>query len=611
MSNGRRVAFVRTGIDLGADRYDRRIWLADGDGRARLLTAGPDDSLPAWSPGGDRLAFARTVDGTTRVAVIRADGGESITVAEFPLGVREVTWSPDGARLAVVAVTWFGDWEGLDDDERERRPRSLTRLPYRSDGQGWTNDRRAHIWLLDPDGAGEPECLTPGDHDEKAIEWSPDGSRIAFISDRDERRALTPGTDAWEVAVASGETTRAVPQRGNWHRIGYRPDGTLHLAGRPDVVWPGVLGLHRREADGTLTELTGGLDRNVVVAIGGAHPIRWDGDDCLVQYEDSGRLGVIAVSPSGEVRHRVSGDRVVSGFDIADGRLAYTASDPVSPASLFWAGSGERAVTEPGADLEVVAPDHFRTDSDGIEIDVWVYLPAGGGPVPVILDIHGGPAGQYGFEFFDEFQVLVGAGFGVVACNPRGSAGRGEEFLRAVVGEGWGVVDHRDVLAALDAALDRYPRLDAERQGVMGGSYGGFLTAWLVARESRFSSAVVERALLNWSSFAGTSDIAAQFPSNYTDADYPGGWDRWWEASPLASAHRITTPTLIIHSEDDFRCPIEQAEQLFTALLRNGTTVEMLRFPGEGHELSRSGTPRHRLERFDAILGWHRRHLIE
>ncbi len=247
--------------------------------------------------------------------------------------------------------------------------------------------------------------------------------------------------------------------------------------------------------------------------------------------------------------------------------------------------------------------------SDGWEIDAWVYLPPGSEPVPTLLNIHGGPASQYGFGFFDEFQVYVGAGFGVIACNPRGSAGKGREFLTAVVGDGWGRVDLADVLAVVEAAVERFPRIDPERLGVMGGSYGGFLTAWVTAHDTRFRSAVVERALLSFPSFWGTSDIGPTFTPNYTEADYPDGWPVWFEHSPIAHAHRVRTPTLILHSENDFRSPIEQAEQYFVALLRNGTPVEFLRFPEEGHEMSRSGKPRHRRERFEAIIDWHRRHL--
>jgi dipeptidyl aminopeptidase/acylaminoacyl peptidase len=224
----------------------------------------------------------------------------------------------------------------------------------------------------------------------------------------------------------------------------------------------------------------------------------------------------------------------------------------------------------------------------------------------VLLNIHGGPATQYGFGFFDEFQVYAGAGFAVVACNPRGSSGRGLEFARAVRADGWGTVDLFDVTAALESALERFPQLDPERIGIMGGSYGGFMTAWTTAKDKRYKSAIVERALTSFPSFNGTSDIAPQFGLNYlgTRELLPN-----WEKSPLAFASDIMTPTLIIHSEDDYRCPIEQGEQLLLALWMNGVDAEMLRFPGEGHELSRSGKPKHRLERFQAILDWHNRYL--
>jgi dipeptidyl aminopeptidase/acylaminoacyl peptidase len=395
--------------------------------------------------------------------------------------------------------------------------------------------------------------------------------------------------------------------------VSYRADGALHLLGRPDTDFPLDFHLQRREADGSLTSLTGHLDRGSVSLSAGPAFIRWQGDDAVVGLEDSGRFGVIRVSPDGEIAKVVSGDCVVTGLDVMGDRLVYTAANPDRPSELYsrQGDAEETRLTDLNPeDLGLVIPDHFVVSSDGHEMDVWVLLPDGEEKVPLLLNIHGGPASQYGFGFFDEFQIFATAGYGVVACNPRGSSGRGNDFLRAVMGDGWGVVDMADIDTAVRAALERHPRLDPDRLGIMGGSYGGFLTAWAIAKEpERWKSAVVERALVNWASFAGTSDIGGAFPYMYTRAEWPQAWETWWQMSPLAYADQVKTPTLVLHSENDFRCPIEQGEQFFMALLRNGTPTEMVRFPGESHELSRSGKPRHRKERFEAILDWHARHL--
>jgi dipeptidyl aminopeptidase/acylaminoacyl peptidase len=537
------------------------------------------------------------------VAVLPTGGGEAEVVTAFDLGVESLEWSPDGTRIAVVAVTWAEGWGGLDDDERGRRPRRITSVPYRFDGKGWTHDRCRHLWLVDPSGGSDPVCLTPGDFDVSGFAWAPDGQGLAVISDRDPRQGLVAGTDVWELTL-EGTMLPAVA-RGDWVGVSYRPDGVLHLVGNADAGYPNLSIVYRRESDGSLTDLTGSLDRGVTALGTPVRPV-WDDTTCLVTLEDSGSVGVIAVDEAGAVQHVVEGLRVVTGFDISDGVLAFTAGAVSDPGGLFV--DGDR-IGPPPIDLGLVEADHFRVESGGVEVDVWVYLPDGDGSVPVLLNIHGGPASQYGFGFFDEFQVYQGAGYGVVACNPRGSSGRGRDFVEAVTGDGWGVVDVADVMAALDGALARHPRLDAARLGIMGGSYGGFLTAWITSRDERFRSAVVERALISWTSFAGTSDIGGVFPSDYTGAGYPDGWQVWWEKSPLATAHQVRTPTLVLHAEADHRCPVEQAEQYFHALLRNGTPAELLRFPGEGHEMSRTGTPRHRLERFEAVLDWHGRHL--
>jgi dipeptidyl aminopeptidase/acylaminoacyl peptidase len=233
----------------------------------------------------------------------------------------------------------------------------------------------------------------------------------------------------------------------------------------------------------------------------------------------------------------------------------------------------------------------------------WVTVPDGPGPHPVLLTVHGGPYDQYGWALFDETQVYVSAGYAVVQCNPRGSAGYGQAHGRAIQG-GWGGLDADDVLAFLDAALAD-PALDADRVGIMGGSYGGYLTALLLGRTSRFTAGVVERAFLDPVSFVGSADIGWFFPDRYLGTDP----DRVRAQSAMAGASRITTPTLVVHSEHDWRCPVEQGQRLYVELARRGVPTELLLFPGEGHELSRSGRPTHRLARFEHLLRWWERWL--
>lgn len=618
--DGVRVAFVVSETDVDADRYRKRIWLWDGTESAPF-THGPDDTAPRWSPDGSRLAFLRggpAEEDKPQVAVMPATGGEAAVLTSLSLGVESLKWSPDGRWFVLVAVDWTEEWSGLDDAERRRRPRRIDRIPYRFHARGWVHDRRRHLYLLDPGGASGPVALTSGDFDEESPAWRPDSGAVAFLSARHERRGLEPGVEVLEVGVANGEQ-RSLVGRGDWDLVSYRPDGVLHVLGQPDPwAHPSIRSLWRREEDGSLTDLTGHLDRSVTSYAPAINPPgpQWTGQAAVTCLEDAGRVKVVRVEPDGTVDHLLDGDRAISGVSVAaDGStMAFVASAPTDPGEMYvWFDGEERTVTTLNeafrSAVPLVEPETFRIISGGEEIDVWVYLPPGREPVPALVNIHGGPATQYGYAFFDEFQVYADAGFGVVACNPRGSAGRGVDFVRSVRAGGWGSVDLADVTAALDGALQRFPRLDATRLGVMGGSYGGFLTAWLIAHDHRYRSAVVERALLAWTSFSGTSDIGATFSRSYLDDELPDGFDRLWRASPLSVAHQITTPTLVVHSEEDIRCPIEQAEQLFMVLVKKGVGAEFLRFPGEGHDLSRSGRPRYRLERFEAILGWHRTHL--
>lgn len=320
-----------------------------------------------------------------------------------------------------------------------------------------------------------------------------------------------------------------------------------------------------------------------------------------------------------------SGGSVTGAVSSRDGQAVVSAVLPDSPGELLLVApatldsdvpDGVARLTELAAPLRAATAISTPTPvpgaraGDGYTVHGWTLLPDsaahGPGPYPVLLMIHGGPYAAYEDAFLDEAQVATGAGYAVVLGNPRGSAGYGSAHGRAIVGR-MGTLDAVDVLALLDAALAADARLDASRVGVMGGSYGGYLTAWLTttAAASRFRAAIVERGFLDPVSFVGSSDIGWYFTDSYVGTD-PG---QIAAQSPMAHIGRVSTPTLVIHSEQDWRCPLEQGQRWFTGLRRAGVETELLLFPGEGHELSRSGRPSHRVARFRAVLDWWERHL--
>jgi len=619
--DGQRIAFAVATPDLDDDTYVKRIHLWEPDtATARRLTHGPKDSTPRWSPDGRHLAFLRTGPDDAdkpQLAVLRTSGGEARVLTDLPLGVTALAWSPDSTRIVVEGIEWVPELADLDDEERKRRPRRISRIPYRADNRGWTHDRHSSLWLVDIDGDAPPRCLTPGDFDDTAPRFRSDGNAVVFISQRHDDRETRLGEEVYEVALDGGGT-RMLAASGIWSSPVPLPDGTVLLTGLNDPYdWPRPSTLFRWNPDGSLTHVGGDLDRDVITP-GGPVPVS---DGFLAMVEDRGRVHVYRFAGDGTYEPVVAGDQAVTGVSASpDGSvISYTATALTDPGELWRVVEGKPEVlTDVNADLraggDLVGAGHLTVDRDGHDIDAWLLLPPRADErdgVPLLLCIHGGPSSQYGFGFFDEFQVYAAAGYAVLGINPRGSSGRGNEWAQAVVGV-WtdpAPVDMLDLEAAVDSVMAERRQLSRERVGVMGGSYGGFAAARLLARSDRFTSAVVERGLLNFVSFGGTSDIGADFDRLYLRRTLPDDVDDLWAASPLAVAHHITTPTLVIHSDHDFRCPVEQAEQLFSLLRRRGVDAEFLRFPDESHELSRSGSPRHRVERFEAILDWHGRHL--
>gem|GEM_PF-86736 len=696
--DGVRTAYVLTEIDVGEDRYVRTIHVHDGGG-TRPFTHGPSDTSPRWSPDGRWLAFLRTAAGERQrpqLHVMSADGGEAQRRTELPLGVSDLSWAPDSSQLVVVAAVWHPEVADLDDEERKRRPRRLTRLPYRTDQGGWIHDRTQRLHLVSATGDRRTVELDTGPRDVTSPVWHPDGSTIAYLSDPDDwpqtephsqvfaltvPRALpAPPASAAETASGDGvsgggagegsapdggrgerppavEVERApLTPPGMWTDVRYDPEGVVFVTGlRDPFEWPGTpaiwllaAGPGADDSGGRvaaasvpndpgglrLVPLTVHLDRDVQpgspsVATTGPRFVR---DGFLTALEGRGTTGIVHVrladfDPAGDrppqVTEVVGGSRAITGFGVSPDAevVVFTATDPASPGELYRSEGGrERCVTDLThgfrARVEVRPTERFTFERDGVELDVWATLPPGfedavAGSVPVLFNIHGGPTAQYGEYFFDEFQVEAGAGYLVVGTNPRGSSGRGTAWARAIVGA-WAEEDSVDTLdleAVVDATCERFPQADPARVGIMGGSYGGYATARLLARTDRYRSAIVERGLLQWESFGGTSDIGPYFDRMFLGAALADGSGVHAAASPVRTASRITTPTLVLHSDADWRCPPEQGEQFFAQLLRVGVPAEMVRFPDEGHELSRSGTPKHRIERFEVVLEWHGRYL--
>ena len=626
--DGDRVAYVVWSIDRESNEYRGAIWVVplDGSAEPRRFTSGERrDGMPRWSPDGRWLAFTSNRGGekqTAQLYVIPAEGGEARKLTDLKEAVEDAAWSPDSTRIAFTARTRDEAYE--EEDERKRKPRRVTRLFYKLDSVGWTTDRRRHIYVVGLEGE-EPRQLTHGDSEEETPTWSPDGSRIVFSSLRGEDwdRELINRLYSLDVD-GGGDPVQLTDDAASRVRPAFSPDGTqvaYHYV-LEDGTYPHHAQVAVMNEDGSNERLlTTSLDRQCAAYPDTREPI-WDGGRIVFLLEDGGNTHLYAAAADGASAPEllVGGERALAGYDLRGGALAFVASTSAALRELY-AGADERKLTDVGRSFaeerELVSAERFTAISkDGTEVDAWLMLPAGyeaGKRYPVLLNIHGGPFTQYTTGFFDEFQVYAGAGYAVLYSNPRGGSGYTEAWGRAIRGPidggpGWGTVDFEDVIGVVDAALATYDFLDPERLGVMGGSYGGYLTSWTISHDNRFKAAVSERAVNDFYSAVGSSDLWWVF-----ERQFGGRWyehiDAWLDRSPTTYATSIETPVLIIHSEQDLRCGIEQGERLFIELRLLGREVEMLRFPGESHELTRGGSPLHRVQRFEAILEWYSRYL--
>lgn len=662
--DGRWIAFVRVAVDEKKEDYDTALWIVPTDGStpARPFTSGPRDLSPRWSPSGNWIAFVRPAARPNeprrpQIHLIGAQGGEAFPITALPRGAAAPAWSPDGRTIAFLSASNDKDLEKarakkdgkpMGEEERESDVRVITRAVYRLNGAGYNDiTRPSQVWALDAPVPGtplpEPRQLTRGDFNAGAPDWSHDGSRVYFSSNRvEEPYYEQPNDDVWAVPARGGEIRPLVDVDGPVAEWAVAPDGRR-------AAFSGFLNPEKRrsyeESDLYVLDLpSGGPPQN------GARNLtaRFDGDviDGLAADQHAprgGRPQPVVWSPDGRSVFAIAAERGrvnLKRFDVATGAIepvtegdqeiaSYSATPDASRFALVISTSTvigdlyvldtatkqKRLLYEPNrelfSELSLAAPEEIVYPSfDGRQIQAWVQKPPGftpGKKYPLILNIHGGPHGAYGHAFIHEMQWMAAQGYLVIYPNPRGSSSYGQELGNSIQFDFPGD-DAKDLLAGVDEMVKR-GWADPQKLGVTGGSGGGILTNWIVTRTDRFKAAVSQRSIADWASFWYTADFTL----------FDGMWFRAapWEdpedftrRSPIAHVDKITTPLMFIEGEADLRTPpTAGGEQMFRALKYLKRPTVMVRFPDETHELSRSGQPWHRIERLRHIVGWFDKYL--
>jgi dipeptidyl aminopeptidase/acylaminoacyl peptidase len=634
--DGTKVAYVRFHVDEQKDNYVSAIWVVDaerpeGSGRA-MTSAAARNWAPRWSPDGRQLAFLSTRGGRPQVYVLPMDGGEARQVTRLKNGASNPAWSPDGKRLAFTSrVGPGGDEEKLPPGtERAKKEMVISRLYYRADGAGYFPEGFTHIFVTAADGSGEPKQVTAGDYNHGAPAWSPDGKWIAFSAVRkpDADYHLND-SEIYVVPSEGGEIRQLTDRRGPDDSPVWSPDGKrIAYTGFDEKFYSyTVTRLYVVGADGSgARELTAAWDRSVGDGVigdfaapygGMGDDVAWSGDGRRIYFRSAynGSANVYSVAADGgAVTPLTQGDHDLAGFSLAaNGRAAAVISSPSEPFDVYafpLADPKPRRLTNVTAGSlkgrAIAGAESFWYKSfDGRPIHAWVMKPPGfaeGRKHPMILYIHGGPHAMYGNTFFHEFQVLAARGYVVLFTNPRGSSGYGQEFGN-VIQHKYPGDDYHDLMAGVDELLKR-GYVDEKRMAVMGGSGGGVLTSWVIGHTSRFAAAVPQRGVYNWASFVGTSDLSYYFAKRWFRGFPWEDPEDYYRRSPVNYAANITTPTLIIHNEEDWRVPISQGEELYGRLKMLKREVQLVRFPEEPHGLSRMGRPSRRIARIHHIAAW-------
>ncbi|PSR28508.1 MAG: S9 family peptidase [Sulfobacillus thermosulfidooxidans] len=644
--NKKLAVYVENQADRKTNSYHTRIIKIWPGEKPEPFTHGPHDQSPQFSPDGQWLAFISKRSGQKQIWVMSTAGGEAQQVSHIDGGIESFIWAPDSRTFyATALLTDAGivDENATDNDDDyvkfNKDVKVITELSHKMDGIGFYGPRRPHIIRLTRDG-GEPVQLTFGPYRHSQLAISQDGRQLFFSSrygedyDRESfehhiyvldvsdtqsskpgqpQRISPPGLSASSPAMhPDGEHLFFIGTR--TEDLGYdNPSLYVLPLSHPDQIRMIAPWWDRPFADESLSDMLGPA----------SNPLRFDADGShifsLTSYNGTVQLARIDWQHD-QVELLTKGDHVYYSYDISsDAQLAILAkSTPTNPSQIEWLESSASSydtqlLTNPNqellASLKLSTPARFHYHAEnGPEIDGWVLPPVDreeGKKYPAVLEIHGGPMMMYADSFFLEFQWLAAHGYGVIYTNPRGSQGYGREFCLAIQHE-WGNLDYQDIMAGLDTALAENPWIDKDRLAVAGGSYGGYMTNWIIGHSQRFKAAITMRSVVDWKAMVGTGDGGWHWMRRAHNQKPWQSDDDWYrQQSPITYVENITTPLLIEHQEGDLRCPIEQGEILYTAVkYLNKAPVKFIRYPEEFHGMSRNGKPWHRIFRLNSFTDW-------
>jgi len=614
--DGQWVAYTVSSLDKKEDNSDTDIYMAPVSGGAavKLTSSKKPETSPRWSPDGRYLAFLSGRDGKkTQVYLLDRRGGDAQQLTDYKTGASAIAWSPDSTKLALLVSDPDPDDPNPDADAKDKKPKPhvITRLQFMRDGEGYLNDVKRHVHVLDVATKKDVQ-ITSDKFDDGAPVWSPDGSAIAFSANRTDHPDANDNTDVFIVEPRAGAKPRQLTTSpASDGSPVFSPDGKsiAYLAGGdPKDIWYATNNLAIVPAAGGAPKiLTSGLDRNV------SRPqFTPDGAAILFMLEEGGNVHLARVPASGgAVARLVDGERDLSAFDVAkSGDVAVLQSQPQQPSEVYVVRNGSvQQVTHVNdeflAKIALGTVERFKAKSaDGTAIDAFLTRPPNAGPgrLPTILRIHGGPVSQYSTGFNLEWQMLAAKGFAVVAANPRGSSGYGRDFSRALWAA-WGEKDYEDVMAAVDTAI-AMGVADPDRLGVGGWSYGGILTDHVISKTTRFKAAISGASEFNYLANYGNDHYQRQW-----EAELGLPWqnpDLWIKLSPFFRLDKIVTPTLVLGGDADMNVPIIGGQQLYQGLKRLGRDTELIVYPGETHAIRR---PSFQQDRFERYIAWYSKYL--